>query len=457
MEDEMMDEDIQVQRQDEIEGEAIIREEQPQPQPQPQPHIAGPNRYQWDKSIVRRVLGREFGDETKHHFVHQCNKQLVSRPTVWRYDGFASHSNAGLGEMTVQVQTPNGLVDREVLVAAGRNGNWSIINVNPYEQLPDDILPTLENTRNVAWPTPPVSEKRGCRRAPELYARRTYFAAPPISSLKLVHGNRAFGLLTTLRNKANYTHGGLWYIDFSSGRDRIVPYRRLASSPYDFWTTDCNESCKNAAVGTSEGVAMIDLERPTLSWVCWSTTDVLSQRLDKQGNTVLCGLGNGEILTVDARERQTAGRVAQRVCGFVNPSSTVHRNSGVCSLVALDNDEHYYLASTLDGTVNLYDHRMPGNGLVRGYYGHVNSNTVLPLGVDPSEQFVVADRHLRIWYLKSGELLFDEEVFGGIPSSLVLEEGFWKGAGNGEHLFQAGSSFHAWCGTEKELYYAGWP
>ncbi|CAN0879034.1 DDB1- and CUL4-associated factor 4 [Linum grandiflorum] len=399
MEDEMMDEDIQVQRQDEIEGEAIIREEQPQPQPQPQPHIAGPNRYQWDKSIVRRVLGREFGDETKHHFVHQCNKQLVSRPTVWRYDGFASHSNAGLGEMTVQVQTPNGLVDREVLVAAGRNGNWSIINVNPYEQLPDDILPTLENTRNVAWPTPPVSEKRGCRRAPELYARRTYFAAPPISSLKLVHG-------------------------------------------------------------TSEGVAMIDLERPTLSWVCWSTTDVLSQRLDKQGNTVLCGLGNGEILTVDARERQTAGRVAQRVCGFVNPSSTVHRNSGVCSLVALDNDEHYYLASTLDGTVNLYDHRMPGNGLVRGYYGHVNSNTVLPLGVDPSEQFVVAggeDRHLRIWYLKSGELLFDEEVFGGIPSSLVLEEGFWKGAGNGEHLFQAGSSFHAWCGTEKELYYAGWP
>ncbi|KAL9314798.1 hypothetical protein ACSQ67_020250 [Phaseolus vulgaris] len=112
--------------------------------------------------------------------------------------------------------------------------------------------------------------------------------------------------------------------------------------------------------------------------------------------------------------RQT-GRVEEFVEAFELLSSR---------LVSLQFDEQYFLASSMDGSIRLYDHRLLQRGAVQCYDGHVNSHTRIQIGVDPAERFVMSggeDCKLRLWSLKSGELLFEDKFSNSIISAMCYK------------------------------------
>ncbi|XP_074347570.1 uncharacterized protein LOC141686433 [Apium graveolens] len=140
----------------------------------------------------------------------------------------------------------------------------------------------------------------------------------------------------------------------------------------------------------------------------------------------LCGLRNGAIVTIDVRQRPDnfARLTRQRILlhshktreslsgcnqntskdwfelkGRICQSGTISMPSSISCLASLMLFEQYFLASSMDGSIKLYDHRMVQRGAVQCYEGNVNSHTHIQLGVDPSEKFVMSGysfKHLSI-------------------------------------------------------------
>ncbi|PQP97567.1 hypothetical protein Pyn_01913 [Prunus yedoensis var. nudiflora] len=138
--------------------------------------------------------------------------------------------------------------------------------------------------------------------------------------------------------------------------------------------------------------------------------------------------------------------------------------SSIASLVSLRFDDQYFLASSMDGTVKLYDQRIIQRGAVQSYEGHVNSHTRMQLGVDPSERFFMSggeDCNLRIWSIKSGELLFEDKFSKTVPSTVCWRnaEGF-KGEQDErrsyEYLDAKTYGLGAWIGSREGLFYMHW-
>ncbi|CAN1327914.1 DDB1- and CUL4-associated factor 4 [Linum perenne] len=483
----------------------------------------------------RLIQGRELNGnvvsvgKSKFNFVHEYQKTQASQPTVWRYQGSEIIScDAGLDETSLLTQTPDGLVDGEVLVAGSQNRCLSIIDLR--KDVPNRVMPDR------VWPGA-VPDITRCNKAPDhVGVRLIYYLDSAISSVKLLcrksHANYdlgsdiQYGLVTTLGSES--TEGAVYVLNLAGEDDAPALPSKIVSSNCTIWTADSNSNASEAVIGTSKGAAMVRLETGSLSWLFRNKSDVMAQQLDKLGKIVLCGLRNGEILTVDARvkPRTHPGRhVVQKFCysqnltgaspnwssflqgnKSIDSSSTLWMPSSVCSLVSLQLYDQYFMAGSMDGTIRLYDHRMTKRGPVQAYEGHVNSHTRLPLRVDPSEKFLVAggeDCHLRLWSIKSGELLFNEKVSETIPSSLCLQKGkntsnspllfyhFEKdGRGNNfppqsftlftaptllsagspegswsstnrntkdDSLYGVNPSFGAWCGLREGLIYASWP
>ncbi|CAA7409152.1 unnamed protein product [Spirodela intermedia] len=209
---------------------------------------------------------------------------------------------------------------------------------------------------------------------------------------------------------------------------------------------------------TNQGAALLNLETGRLSWLYRTKSDIFSQRFDQSGNVVLCGLRNGSILVVDVRQKPSGSRrhftsstrdpVESTAEGANMHQRKHHRNwitrrhqlkgdpsfhcasmpSAVCSLVPLHSDEQYFFGSSMDGSIELFDQRLLHRGPVQSYEGHANSHSHLELGVDPSEAFVLSggeDCYLRIWSIKSGKMLFAENV-----SDSVLKTVCWMPGGD---------------------------
>ncbi|CAI0546261.1 unnamed protein product [Linum tenue] len=352
----------------------------------------------------RLLQGRELNgnvvsvSKSKYNFVQEYQKAQASQPVVWRYQEPGELAcDGGLDQTSFCIQKPDGQVNMDILVAGGINGCLSVIEVGNggHHQLnrvmPDRVWPSTIGDRT--------------NKPPE-HVRRSYsnFLSSSISSVKLL--GRTSHLSADIG--CHIQHG-----------------------LYPIWT--------------NLGAALVNLETGIISWLCRSKSDVLSQQLNKAGNVVLCGLRNGAILSVDTREKQghsgrrshrvqsiPLGNRAQhraswfRVEGNIDPATTVCMPSSVCSLVSLQLYDQYFLASSMDGAIKLYDHRLTNRGAVQVYEGHVNSHTRLQLKVDPSERFLMAggeDCHLRLWSVKSGKLLFDEKVSDAVPSTVCWQKG----------------------------------
>ncbi|CAN1810024.1 DDB1- and CUL4-associated factor 4-like protein 1 [Linum perenne] len=379
----------------------------------------------------RLIQGRELNGnvvsvgKSKFNFVHEYQKTQASQPTVWRYQGSEIIScDAGLDETSLLTQTPDGLVDGEVLVAGSQNRCLSIIDLR--KDVPNRVMPDR------VWPGA-VPDITRCNKAPDhVGVRLIYYLDSAISSVKLLcrksHANYDLGSdiqyglyplhhrVTTLGSES--TEGAVYVLNLAGEDDAPALPSKIVSSNCTIWTADSNSNASEAVIGkdiegTSKGAAMVRLETGSLSWLFRNKSDVMAQQLDKLGKIVLCGLRNGEILTVDARvkPRTHPGRhvVQKNLTGAspnwssflqgnksIDSSSTLWMPSSVCSLVSLQLYDQYFMAGSMDGTIRLYDHRMTKRGPVQAYEGHVNSHTRLPLRVDPSEKFLVAGLTLYI-------------------------------------------------------------
>ncbi|MQM09527.1 hypothetical protein Taro_042402, partial [Colocasia esculenta] len=78
---------------------------------------------------------------------------------------------------------------------------------------------------------------------------------------------------------------------------------KIASFDFTLWTATCNSSGTQAALGTSRGASLLNLETGRLSWLYHTKSDIFSQQFDQSGNVVLCGLRNGSVVAVDVRQK----------------------------------------------------------------------------------------------------------------------------------------------------------
>uniref|UniRef100_A0A0E0LG59 Uncharacterized protein n=1 Tax=Oryza punctata TaxID=4537 RepID=A0A0E0LG59_ORYPU len=192
------------------------------------------------------------------------------------------------------------------------------------------------------------------------------------------------------------------------------------------------------------------------------------------GNVVLCGLRNGSIFPLDVRQKQhnhpielaspgTARRTVpltprrhnrwRNQCRVGHFGTSLGHRTGQ-SLVVLSSDEHYFLGSSMDGSIKLFDLRLIQKGPIQSYPGHINSHTHLPLVVDPSETLLMSggeDNTVRIWSIKTGEQIFAQSVAGSLFTALC-----WPESGDDLHnssLFGLNHSWGAWMGSRDGLFY----
>ncbi|PON42881.1 Guanine nucleotide-binding protein, beta subunit [Parasponia andersonii] len=436
----------------------------------------------------------------KCNFKEEFRKKQVSHPKVWKYFGTEKIGDSALERIHVDMQMQEGQIKTEVLLTGGINGSLSFSKVgkvrpefdHAVQCVPDCVWPIIKGDQ---------TEFSG---APEHIRRDIGFSflmSSNISCIKAFRKNSPFAqeddgsiqhaLISTLGSE---TYGGSLCLlnlseplDFNPAalfmRRRI---REIANFDCTIWTADCGSNENRVVIGTNMGAALVDTETGMASWVLHSKSDVLAQQLVHSGNVVLCGLRNGAIVTVDVREKRdgsarlvrhsipqlplgkTVGKPSKRFKDFT--LSSVYNlclSVSISSLVSLVYDDQYFLASSMDGSVKLYDHRLCQRGAVQSYEGLVNSHTRIQLGVDPLERFVMSggeDCYLRLWSIKSGELLFQEKFSDTVLSTVCWQRraelkpsigigGEQNEAKSIKEYKDESSSIGAWLGSQGGLFY----
>lgn len=135
-------------------------------------------------------------------------------------------------------------------------------------------------------------------------------------------------------------------------------------------------------------------------------------------------------------------------------------SSAICSLAWLQSDDQYFLASSMDGSIKLYDRRLLQRGAIQSFEGHVNSHSHIELGVNPSESLVMSggeDGYVRIWSIKTGELLFGTKISDSLVSKVCwpqgLQSSFEERQMYKEDLYEYCQSWGAWIGSREALFY----
>ncbi|KAF5475361.1 hypothetical protein F2P56_007170 [Juglans regia] len=449
---------------------------------------------------VRELYGNVIPfKKRKRNFKEEFRKIQVSQPVVWKYSETDKIADGALEKIHVDVQTPEGLTETDALLTGGANGSLSFVEVGKvrphfdYEVkcMPDRAWPFIKENQ-AEYGTIPGPIRRS--------ARGSLRMGSDVSCIKLF-GKQS----TTIENDSSIRDALVSNLGSETSRGSLsivkliepldldwsfpATHRRMrdvASFNCTIWTADCNFNWSRAVIGTNLGAALVDLETGDASWVCRSKSDVFALQFIHSGNALLCGLRDGAIVTVDVREKRegssaalishipysssdkTLGSSSRQVFelfGNIYPSYTVKMPSSISCLVSLQFDDHYFLASSMDGSVKLYDHRLIQRGAVQSYEGHVNSRTRIQLAVDPSDKFVMSggeDCKLRIWSIKTGELLFEDKFSNSVPSTVcwhraerllgVQDETQWYK----ECIHQQGYGLKAWLGSHKGLFYMDW-
>uniref|UniRef100_A0A0E0E6T2 Uncharacterized protein n=1 Tax=Oryza meridionalis TaxID=40149 RepID=A0A0E0E6T2_9ORYZ len=345
-----------------------------------------------------------FSNKRKSTFMRQCQYAQASQPMVWKYKGTALVADKALEELHVTIQTPIGLKESKVLVTGNMNGTVRLYGLGTAIANIEDEMEFLPEP---AW-TPLVKQN-----------------APVNSAL-----------------------ASIWSSE--------TAFSKFLSS-------------------TNSGAAFFDLERRALSWMYHCKSDILSQQFMQSGNVVLCGLRNGSIFPLDVRQKQhnrptelaSPGTARRNIpltprrhnrwrnqADNAKSSRAISMSSAVCSLVVLSSDEHYFLGSSMDGSIKLFDLRLIQKGPIQSYAGHINSHTHLPLVVDPSETLLMSggeDSTVRIWSIKTGEQIFAQSVAGSLFTALC-----WPESGCDLHnssLFGVNHSWGAWMGSRDGVFY----
>ncbi|XP_010492689.1 PREDICTED: DDB1- and CUL4-associated factor 4-like isoform X1 [Camelina sativa] len=425
-------------------------QQKPDPKPEQETNYQKRTKLKALKLVYSRELNGNVVPVNKKmsNFKEEIQKTQASYPLVWRYESTKHTGDAALKQFQVDVQTSVGLTRKNILVAGSSSGCLSILKVSKAKQVfdggidcdPVSVLPLKENNAEE-------------REAPWFVWRpaQPYLALSTISSIQLIGRyddasensnpvNRA--LITTLGSTGR---GSVFILNVADEMNILTP-RSLqgnVSSECTIWTADCNIRGSHAAIGTDLGAASIDLETGAGSYFLRSKSDVLALQYHQSGNIVQCGLRNGAIVSVDLRERpgrpfprltrhqiryQSSSKTGQttknkqwfELQGNINPSHVIYMPSSLTCLKTLKTSDQYLMASSMDGTIRLYDQRLVKRGVaVQTYEGHVNSHTRIEFGIDPTEKFLLSggeDCYTRIWSIKSGQLLSENKFSDSVPS-----------------------------------------
>ncbi|KAK1581772.1 hypothetical protein Q3G72_008935 [Acer saccharum] len=454
------------------------------------------------------------------NFKEEFQKRLVSQPTVWKYRT-ENIGDSALEQIRMDVITPEGEYETDFLLTGSVKGYLSVFEVgnvgqeiyNEEKCIPEQVWPPIKENKEESYKAPDLRLKRdgpaikmsstvSCIKSTANVSTDSYFnlrrALYPFmisdfidSTLFTINVSCISYFVNTIDNPEEiYVLSKVNPLAYSRPSITRLRMQQIASFNCNIWTADYNPNTNQAVIGTGLGAALVNLDKGTQSWVFHCKSDVLALQLHpSMGNVVLCGLRNGAIVTADIRERPEAvsnrlithqipyspsRRIGQnskkhwfKLEGNVSPSHTVFMPSAISSLRSLHVSDQYFLASTMDGSVKLYDHRIINRGHVQSYEGHVNSRTRIQLGVDQSERFVMSggeDNNLRIWSIKSGELLFDDKFSNSIPHNVRWWRperkfvGTQDGRQSDEDYSQFGQSYssNAWIQTCKEIFHMHW-
>ncbi|GLT98889.1 hypothetical protein SLE2022_163640 [Rubroshorea leprosula] len=440
----------------------------------------------------RELNGKFFASNRgKLSFEEEFQKIQASRPDIWRYRGTDNVADSTLEQMLIDLQTPEGQTETDFLLAGGINGSLSFLEVGKDGKHFDYGVTCIPNH---VWPSGRVNLSNGGV-APQHIWRppgASVQTSSRISSLKVTgkYSSLATGdssraqhaLITTLGSE--FSGGYVYILSLIEPIDAtsMIPQRMHVVAPFSctIWTADYNSHTSQAVIGTNVGAALVNVETGTSSWVCHCKSDVLAQQFDQSGNLVLCGLRNGAIVTVDVREKQgvSARLIKHRIPylssersgrkpwfelkGHISLSSTVYMPSSISSLASLQLYDQYFLASSMDGSIKLYDHRLTKRGAVQSYEGHINSHTRIRLGVDQSERFVMSggeDCYLRLWSIKSGKLIFEDKFSESVLSTICWRRSERGGDGrltHEEELYGQCPILGAWLGSQEGIFHMQW-
>ncbi|XAR56192.1 hypothetical protein NMG60_11036573 [Bertholletia excelsa] len=440
---------------------------------------------------VRELCGNVItSHKRKCNFQEEYQKIQASQPMVWKYHKTGRIGDGALEHIYVNIDMADGLTGTDVLLAGSANGYLSLHHVGKAGQ---QFAYGVNCMSDCVWPINNEiqlgSGKARCHlQSP---AGASIHMSSNISSIKnsVKHSSTEGSvmrnvLVTTLGSE---TSGGSVYVlnlneplDFNlSSHILSRRMREVACLNCTVWTADCNSDGSQAVVGTNLGAALVNLETGVPSWVFRSKSDVLSLQFDSSGQIVLCGLRNGAIVTVDARQKPEvfSGRLTRHLISYPShgtskPSSRTTQNftkrwfelkgnlfhphiismpSSISCLASLQLYEQHFLASSMDGLIRLYDHRLVQRGPIQSYEGNVNSHTRIQLGVDPCERIVMSggeDCKLRLWSIKSGELLFEDKFMNSIPSTVC-----WSKKLPGVQVYGQEPCLGAWLGSQEGLFY----
>lgn len=384
-------------------------------------------------------------------FQREYMESQASFPKVWIYENTNDRADGAVEQFHATMETLEGSKNGNFLAVGGTNGCLGLYEfMETKQQLEYEVM-------NRPYPFGPQNsdQKNATENPPSPICSKIEPAVAFASSITAIKklGKRA----ASTNDDGMFLHEGALFTTLGSGSfggslyvlrlnkpvdlysalplERIV--EKCISTSSSVWTADSNFDGTRAVIGTNQGAGLVDIERKKLSWVCHSNSDILSQQFDQSGNLVFCGLRNGLILTVDTRKEQSAtsglsasvhgNRILHatsrfsdndgdqhlfsgkfRFKGNVNLSDTIRMPSAVCSLTVLHSDETYLLASSMNGTMKLWDRRLVQRGAVQSYEGQVNSHTTMQIAVDPTETLLASggeDCAIRLWSVKTGELL----------------------------------------------------
>ncbi|XP_073131678.1 uncharacterized protein [Henckelia pumila] len=411
---------------------------------------------------VRELCGNAiYYSRGKLSFQAEYQKWHASQPLIWTYKGTNKMGNIALEHAVVDVTLPCGLMKRDILLSGGVNGLLCLFQVGKAGQ---EIDSTQIYKTHCVWPLNLDQFARHqnlLRQIGSSHAAVTHVPSD-ISCIKAsmkcsVPSEDTMSkhlVITTLGS--DRVPGSVYLLDLSKPLDFDVgvPIARngfyeLAAFKQTLWTIDCDPEGVRAVIGTNRGAALLNMETGASSWVFRCKSDVLSLQLNMSGNFFLCGLRNGAIVTVDTRQKQVSQdsihffhvifcwvihestddtysksnvrSSVREINRNAHSSSTISMQSSVCCLELLQLCDQYFFASSMDGSIKLYDHRAKQRGPVQSYDGNINSHTRIDLGVDPSEKVVMSggeDCYLRLWDIKSGELLFKNRFMNSTPSAV---------------------------------------
>ncbi|KAJ8545935.1 hypothetical protein K7X08_018518 [Anisodus acutangulus] len=334
---------------------------------------------------VRELCGKVIASRKgKLNFQTEFLKKQASYPLIWKYDETQRVVDSALEHLTVNLNMPEGLLETDILLTGGVNGSLSyLLEVGKAGQ---EFNQGVECVPYRVWPLKAGYGEGYCDSPGHVWRPPGACVHMPsnISCIKMSQKHPAsisdasskHVLITTLG--AESYGGTVNILNLSEPLDLFTPTFRsriseITSFEHTIWTADCSHDQKQAVVGTNRGA------NPGF---------------------------------------KSSVRDSFQIKGKMHHRNAISMPSSVCCLASLRLYDQCFLASSMDGSIKLYDHRLI-RGPIQSYEGINNSHSRIQFGVDPSETIVMSggvDCHLRLWSIKSGELLFDNKFMDTIPS-----------------------------------------